>query len=145
VLTSKKPVTRKREVVPVPFVKARDPRFDPALGTFNEAAFSKNYGFLDEYKESEAAAMKDRLKKIKDNEEKEKIKKELAVIENQKKAKKRKEEREAILREHKRKERELVKQGKKPFFLKKCKPSNLILGAVDSTNALLQRIKRGLF
>ncbi|RPA75866.1 DUF947-domain-containing protein [Ascobolus immersus RN42] len=127
VLTSKKPVTRKREVVPVPFIKPRDPRFDPALGTFNEAAFSKNYDFLEDYKESEAAAMRDRLKKIKDTEEKEKIKKELAIIDNQKKAKAKKEERESILREHKRKERELVKQGKKPYFLKKSDQERAIL------------------
>lgn len=120
-LTAKKPVSRKREAVPVPFVKARDPRFDPALGTFNEAAFQKNYDFLEDYKESEAAALKDRLKKIKDAEEKERIKKKLAVYDNQKKSKAKKEEREAILREHKKRERQMVKEGKKPFFLKKCK------------------------
>ena len=31
------------------------------------------------------------------------------------------EEKRALVKEHKRRERELTKQGKKPFYLKKCK------------------------
>ncbi len=33
----------------------------------------------------------------------------------------REEEKRALVKEHKRTERELTKQGKKPFYLKKCK------------------------
>ena len=31
------------------------------------------------------------------------------------------EEKRALVKEHKKKERELTKQGKKPFYIKKCK------------------------
>lgn len=33
----------------------------------------------------------------------------------------REEEKRALVKEHKKRERELTKQGKKPFYIKKCK------------------------
>src|SRR5690606_20215309 len=57
-MSSKKPVSRKREAVPVPIIHARDPRFDPAVGNVDSDRFKKNYAFLDEYREKEVEEMK---------------------------------------------------------------------------------------
>jgi len=43
------------------------------------------------------------------------------IQESREVAEKKEEERRALLREHRKVERELVKQGKKPYFIKKCK------------------------
>ncbi len=37
-------------------------------------------------------------------------------------AQQRKEEQRALVREHRKREKELGQQGKKPFYIKKCKP-----------------------
>ena len=38
----------------------------------------------------------------------------------------REEEKRTLVREHKKRERELLKQGKKPFYIKKCKGHEII-------------------
>jgi len=43
------------------------------------------------------------------------------IQESREVAEKKEEERRALLREHRKVERELAKQGKKPYFIKKCK------------------------
>lgn len=48
-VSSKISISRLREVVPVKRKRARDPRFDPLSGQFNEAAFERAYEFLDGY------------------------------------------------------------------------------------------------
>ena len=47
------------------------------------------------------------------------MKKEIMAMENRAKAEREKERERGVLREHRRKEKEAVKQGKRPFFLKK--------------------------
>lgn len=47
----------------------------------------------------------------------------LLIQESQEASAAREEEKRALVKEHKRRERELTKQGKKPFYLKKCKGS----------------------
>lgn len=37
-------------------------------------------------------------------------------------AEQRQKEKDDLLREHKKTERELIRKGKKPFYMKKCKP-----------------------
>jgi ribosomal RNA-processing protein 36 len=44
----------------------------------------------------------------------------LCAQESQEASAAREEEKRALVKEHKRRERELTKQGKKPFYLKKC-------------------------
>lgn len=53
-VSSKKPVPRFREVVPVKkHGEIRDPRFDERAGSFNESLFKKSYAFLGDMKKSE--------------------------------------------------------------------------------------------
>ena len=119
--SSKRAVTRKRNVVEVKKPVVRDPRYDPLTGPRpDEAVLKKRYSFLNDYKSSEMAELRAIIKKTKNEAEKEVLKRKLLSMESQQKAQAAKEKQQEIVREHRKKERELVKQGKKPFFLKKC-------------------------
>ena len=119
--SSKRAVTRKRTVVEVKKPVARDPRYDPLTGPRpDEAVLKKRYSFLNDYKSSEMTELRGIIKKTKNEAEKEALKRKLLSMESQQKAQAAKEKQQEIVREHRKKERELVKQGKKPFFLKKC-------------------------
>jgi ribosomal RNA-processing protein 36 len=128
VQSSKRAVTRRRNVVETKQAKARDPRFDNISGTKpDENLLQKRYGFLDDYKASEMAELKAAIRKTKNEEDKEKLKRKLLSMESQKKAKDAKEKQQEIAQEHKKKERELIKQGKNPFYLKKGEQKKLAL------------------
>mmetsp|Transcript_27623 Transcript_27623/g.88842 ORF Transcript_27623/g.88842 Transcript_27623/m.88842 type:complete len:213 (-) Transcript_27623:119-757(-) len=119
-VSSKKSVSRFREVVPVKRKRSRDPRFDPLSGQFNEAAFERAYEFLDDYEETEAAALKKRLRKTKSQGMKEELQRELQSKEARLKSRREKRERRKALEDHIQSEKDKVKSGqKKPFFLKK--------------------------
>lgn len=122
VQSSKRAVTRRRTAVEVKKPVVRDPRFDPLAGPRpDENVLKKRYAFLEEYKASEMAELKETIKKTKNESEKEVLKRKLLSMESQRKAQEAKDKKQEILREHKKKEKELVKEGKQPFFLKKCK------------------------
>jgi ribosomal RNA-processing protein 36 len=123
VQSSKRMVSRKRTVVDVNAKKPvfRDPRFDAATGPRpDENTVNKRYAFLNDYKASEIADLRRTIKKSKSESEKEQLKKQLLSMESQQKTRENKEQHQAVIAEHKKKEKELVKDGKKPFFLKKC-------------------------
>ncbi|KAF9475995.1 DUF947-domain-containing protein [Pholiota conissans] len=61
-VTSKRPVTRKRQVVEVPKIVARDPRFMPTTGEFSADKFQQSYGFLAESHKRELATLRETLK-----------------------------------------------------------------------------------
>jgi ribosomal RNA-processing protein 36 len=125
--TSKKPVSRRREILPDTRRKSRDPRFDPLMGKLDEAKARKAYAFLDEYRDSEMADLRTQVKKTKNPEQKEQLKRQLLSMESRKKAQKKKDEEEELLGEHRRKEKELVAQGKQPFYLKKSEQKKQLL------------------
>ncbi|CAM1508444.1 Fc.00g052920.m01.CDS01 [Cosmosporella sp. VM-42] len=140
--SSKRPVSRKREILPDTKRKYRDPRFDTTVGTGwqDEAKTKKAYAFLDEYRDSEMADLRVQIKKTKDPLQKDNLKRQLLSMESKKKARLRKEEEEKLLDEHRKKEKELVAQGKQPFYLKKSEQKKKVLmdryasmskGAVD--------------
>lgn len=78
-ITSKRAVTRRREIIAPTLTAAtlpRDPRFDDAVkGVFDERVFKKNYGFLDDYREDEMKTLKQEMTKTKDEGRKEELKK----------------------------------------------------------------------
>ncbi|GME27815.1 rrna processing protein [Neofusicoccum parvum] len=120
VMSSKKPVSRKREVLAPKKRVARDPRFDALSGgPVDENQLKHNYAFLDQYRDSEMAELKTAIKKTKNEDDKAILKRKLLSMESQKKAKESKERREKVVKEHKKQEKEAVKEGKTPFFLKK--------------------------
>ncbi|KAM7214945.1 protein of unknown function (DUF947) domain containing protein [Rhypophila decipiens] len=132
-MTSKKPVSRKRDFIEVPKVQARDPRFGP-LGQghgysapIDEAKLRKAYSFLDDYQEDEMRQLREAIKKTKDPLEKEKLSRALMSMESKKKARERKDKERQLLEEHRKQEKELVKQGKQPFYLKKSEQKKRLL------------------
>ncbi|KAK9367637.1 hypothetical protein V1509DRAFT_625797 [Lipomyces kononenkoae] len=126
-VSAKKPVSRYREVIEVPKIVRRDPRFESLSGKFDESQFRKNYAFLDSYMESELHDTAEKIKKTKDINEVQKLQREYQSLDSKLKVSKRKDFERNILKEHEKNERELVKQGKKPFYLKKADKRKLIL------------------
>ncbi|KAF2268945.1 DUF947-domain-containing protein [Lojkania enalia] len=127
VQSSKRAVTRRRNVIDVKKPASRDPRFDPIAGRPDANTFKKRYAFLDDYKASEMAELRATIKKAKNEADKEKLRRKLLSMESQKKSQDTKEKQQEIVRDHKKQERELIKQGKKPFYLKKSEQKKLAL------------------
>ncbi|USP80740.1 uncharacterized protein yc1106_08014 [Curvularia clavata] len=128
VQSSKRMVSRKRQVVDVKKPVFRDPRFDNVSGPRpDEFVIDKRYSFLNDYRASEIGELRSTIKKTKNEDEKERLKKKLLSMESQQKARENKEKLKEVTREHKKKEKELVKEGKKPFFLKKSEQKKIAL------------------
>ncbi|XP_068009715.1 ribosomal RNA processing protein 36 homolog [Melanerpes formicivorus] len=126
-MSAKKPVPFLRQVVPVRKKVHRDPRFDDLSGEYKPEIFMKTYSFLDSIKKQEKEMVQKQLKKCRDAEQKEKLQRLLSRMTQQEQAQKQQQklrERELSL---KRQQRELAKQGKKPFFLKKSEKRKLEL------------------
>jgi ribosomal RNA-processing protein 36 len=126
-ISSKKAVSRKREVVSVHKREYRDPRFEPTTGIVDQSKVRKAYSFLDDYREDEMKELKNAVKTAKDEDSKEKLKKALMSMESRKKAQIRKDKEKEILDKHRKEEKEAVKQGKKPFYLKKAEQKKRVL------------------
>jgi len=126
-MSSKKPVSRLRQVVDQPSVKRRDPRFDDLSGNLNADLFRKSYTFLEDYKRSESEELHKSLKKEKDKNRRHAI---LSLISNRRQEEQQmlaQEQRQAVKRQLRKKEQERVKQGKRPFYLKKADEKKLEL------------------
>ncbi|KAI5121265.1 hypothetical protein M0805_002310 [Coniferiporia weirii] len=64
-MSSKRPVTRKRQAVEVKKVNYRDPRFSSLGGETSTAAFQKHYSFLADMHKTELSTLKESLKRAK--------------------------------------------------------------------------------
>ncbi|KAK7416447.1 rRNA biogenesis protein rrp36 [Neonectria magnoliae] len=125
--SSKRPVSRLREIIPDPRRPHRDPRFEPFAGPLDEAKANKAYAFLDEFRDSEMAELRVQIKKTKDPDAKDALKRQLLSMESKKKSRLRREEADNLLIEHRKREKDLVAQGKTPFYLKKSEQKKQIL------------------
>ncbi|NXV13199.1 RRP36 protein, partial [Cepphus grylle] len=126
-MSSKKRVPFLRRVVAVTKKVHRDPRFDDLSGEYNPEIFMKTYSFLDSIKKQEKEMIQKQLKKCRDTEQKEKLQQLLNRMTQQEQAQKKQQERRERELSLKRQQRELAKQGKKPFFLKKSEKRKLEL------------------
>ncbi|KAL8843104.1 MAG: hypothetical protein Q9170_000234 [Blastenia crenularia] len=126
-LSSKTAVSRKREVVPAIKRDVRDPRFEPTSGPVDQERAKKNYDFLNAYRDSEISELKTTLRHTKDPVVKDKLKRALLRMESKKKTQQTKDQEQLVLRVHRAKEKEMIKQGKKPFYLKKGEQKKLAL------------------
>ncbi|KAJ0117628.1 hypothetical protein J7T55_001826 [Diaporthe amygdali] len=144
-MTSKRPVSRKREIIPVKKVQYRDPRFDPLVTgqsvktKADEDHVRKAYAFLDEYREDELRKLKGAIKKAKTPAEKEQLQRAYMSMESRKKARDKRDKERALVEEHRRREKELVKEGikSKPFYLKKSEQKKQLL--TDQFSALSEK------
>lgn len=114
-------------MVPVAKRVVRDPRFEASSGMVDEEKVARNYDFLDSYRDDEMVELKKAIKVTKDEAVKERLKRELLSMESRKKAKVRKDNAKEVLERHRREEKELVKQGKQPFYLKKSEQRERVL------------------
>ncbi|MCJ1476824.1 rRNA biogenesis protein rrp36 [Lambiella insularis] len=126
-LSSKKAVSRKRSVVPTPTLVHRDPRFEPLSGPLDTNKLDMNYSFLNDYRTSEISVLKTSIRNAKDPAAKEVMKRQLLSMESREKARVAKERQQEVVREHRRREKEAVEKGKKPFYLKKVEQKKLAL------------------
>ncbi|KAK9474765.1 uncharacterized protein V1510DRAFT_349507, partial [Dipodascopsis tothii] len=150
-LSSKVKVGRHREIIEVPKIQRRDPRFEGLSGKFDESKFQKHYAFLDEYRQTEIGELQKQVKKEKDERQQEKLQRQLQSLQTKLDLSKKKQFERDVLREHKQKEKELVAQGKQPYFLKKSDKRNLILAKKfetmkksDVDRAIKKRRKRNV-
>ena len=130
--TSKKPVSRYREVVDLPGVRrkaSRDPRFDPMSGAYDEARFSKSYEFLEEYRSNESNQLKAELKKVRNEKKRKKLQVQLSKLASVSQVQKQKVDALKRKSELKKVSRELVQQGHKPFYFKKSDVKKIELAA----------------
>lgn len=119
-ISSKKPVGRFREVIQAPKKVIRDPRFESLCGTLDVDGFRKRYDFLFETElPKERQKLQKLIKKSNDAKVIEELKTHISWIDKQLKAGSAKGVETKILAEHKKKEREAAKHGKRPYYLKK--------------------------
>ena len=71
--------------------------------------------------------LKAAIRKTKDAEAKEKLKRAFLSMESRKKAQERKDQEQEVLRKHRREEKEKIEKGKKPFYLKGSEQKKLAL------------------
>ncbi|XP_077192603.1 ribosomal RNA processing protein 36 homolog [Paroedura picta] len=126
-LSAKQPVPFLRQVVPVKKKVPRDPRFDDLSGEYNPEVFEKTYAFLNDLRKKEKEEVRKQLKKCRTVDQQNKLRQLLTRMTQQEDAqKKRQKEREKDVA-LKKQQRELAKQGKKPFYLKESDKQKLEL------------------
>ncbi|KAJ9071104.1 rRNA biogenesis protein rrp36 [Entomophthora muscae] len=118
-ITATRPVGRFRQVVDLPSKNIRDPRFDHFCGKFNEDLFKKSYHFVEDVKKQELEDLKHTIKKTKDASAAKNLQNKLDRELTRMRSEKDTEARAALKRKVKKEEQELIKKGKKPFYLKK--------------------------
>ncbi|KAL9623339.1 MAG: hypothetical protein Q9160_002446 [Pyrenula sp. 1 TL-2023] len=128
VQSSKRPVTRTLTVFePSAAQKSRDPRFDPAVmsstgsSTYNATEkANKNYSFLAQYRDAEIRTLNTQIKKTRDPDLIAELKRQVMSMESKKRATEAKTLERSIRQQHRKKEKELIREGKKqkPYFLK---------------------------
>ena len=122
-LSSRKPVSRLRQVIELPSKSARfrDPRFDDLTGEFKEDQFHKNFAFLDEYRADELKQLKSKLVKEKDPDIRFKLKRSIQQLESKQQSNMEKQRQQELKRRLRKEEEERVSKGKKPFYIKKSR------------------------
>ncbi|EEB09754.2 DUF947 family rRNA processing protein [Schizosaccharomyces japonicus yFS275] len=125
-MSSKRAVPRFREVVHVPKPLRRDPRFDTLSGNLNVDKVKNNYGFVMEYRLSEIKQLEQELKSCREQERRERIKEALKSLRSKLERRKEDERTARVLKEHRQSEKEKIRQGKKPFYLKKSEQKKLL-------------------
>lgn len=103
--------------------RPRDPRFDSNCGDFDRDKFKEDYSFVNEIREKEIVELKNQLKHLKGDkaEEKTKVKLVLQRMQNQNLEEQKLKARKEALAMEREKNKNAIKNEKKPFFLPKRK------------------------
>ena len=118
-MRSDRPVRRLRVTANNSVKKSLDPRFTDFSGSLNEQLFSKNYSFLDEYRDSEIKILSKAIKTTKGEDAKAELKSELLKMKQQSKERRLSRQVTERLEQIKSVEKDKLKQGKQPFYLKR--------------------------
>ena len=119
VMSSKKPVGRFRQVVDVKKQAVRDPRFTSWTGDLDQSKFRKAYDFLSSYSKDEIHKLKKAIKKSKDKEESRKLQAVLTRLQQYQSSQSRAKVEDDQSTKWRRKRREQVKNGHRPFYPKR--------------------------
>ncbi|GAA5861700.1 hypothetical protein JCM5353_000545 [Sporobolomyces roseus] len=133
-MSTKRPVSRTRQIVETTTKKSRDPRFDSLSGSVNPELFARSYGFLSGSLQSELDTLRQTAAKARKNpllpaEDLERIEDSLSRMENRFVERKRKEREQAAMKDWKKEEKEKRKEGKGAFYLKETEKKKLFLKA----------------
>lgn len=127
-VTSKRPVGRYRPVVEMKTAeRVYDPRFLNHTGTFNEDVYKRSYSFLKDYQKDELQQLKDKLSKTKNTDTRAELSLKISGMESRFRNSTNSDRRQKVIRQWRKEEEELVKQGKKPHFLKESEIKKLVL------------------
>ncbi|KAM9792240.1 ribosomal RNA processing protein 36 homolog [Neosynchiropus ocellatus] len=126
-ISSKRPVSFIRQIVPAKKSMSRDPRFDDLSGEYKADIFRKSYKFIDDIRRREIEVVQKKLKKTKSTQKSEKLDFLLKRMKNQERAWESEEQRRERELQFKRQQRERASQGARPFFLKKSDKKKLQL------------------
>ncbi|CAH0550684.1 unnamed protein product [Brassicogethes aeneus] len=125
---------------------ARDPRFDPLCGQFEDKTFKTNYKFLHDVRVKEKDALEKELQDCKDPQRKGTIKYLLQRMENQIREQENLDKKHEKIREERREIKDKLKKGEKPVFKKKSvkKLESLIekYEELKKTNKLQKHIEK---
>ncbi|XP_060825998.1 ribosomal RNA processing protein 36 homolog [Bombus pascuorum] len=133
-MSSKKPISRFREVVQVKKYIPRDPRFDSLCGTYDQKRFKRDYSFINKIKEDDIKELKKELTESKDPKKTKKIKYLIQRLENQLREDKRRNLEEQKQCEEKKEIVEAMRRGEKPLF--KTKSEKRILNLISQYEEL---------
>lgn len=126
-MSSKKPVPFLRQVVSGKKATQRDPRFDDLSGEYKADIFEKTYKFINDIKHQEKKVVQKKLKKTKNERQKDKLQFLLKRMENQERARVSREQQRETELQFKKQQRERANQGQAPLFLKKSEKKKLQL------------------
>ncbi|XP_065175505.1 ribosomal RNA processing protein 36 homolog [Sycon ciliatum] len=104
---------------------ARDPRFDDLSGKLNPDLFQKSYDFIESYQSTEKKELRREAKRTRDPNRKLEINTMLSRLDQQERRDQQRKEQQAAKRETRKHQQDLIKQGKKPFYLKKSDQKKL--------------------
>lgn len=107
--------------------KFMDPRFAEYTGKLDLDKFHNSYAFLDQYQESEINNLSKVSKKLKSENKKQVVKSELLKMKQEMTERRRALRAKEVIKEAEREERQKVKEGKKPFFLKNSAKKAIVL------------------
>ncbi len=120
-LSSKRPVSTFRNILPVKKQEFIDPRFSSAFGEYKPDRFRKSYSFINDMRMKEKEALSLELKQEEDAERREAIKSALSRLKQQIKSYNESEKKKEFEESVKKKAMQEAKQGKRPHFINKCK------------------------
>ncbi|XP_078255010.1 ribosomal RNA processing protein 36 homolog isoform X2 [Rhinoraja longicauda] len=135
-MSSKQPVSFQRRPVAVKKGVLRDPRFDDLSGDYNPEIFDKTYAFIATIRNKEKELIKRKLRRVKKPESKQQLEYVLQRMTEQDKAQDHKRQQRERLNQFKQEQRQRVRQGSKPYFLKKSELRTMELA--DRYQALKQ-------